>query len=199
MDTLILDFRDAYEQKDGYRIAACLTPNLQKYNPPPWNAFEASLASATAAKARFLRPFRDTNFVDMHRDDEAEPWSEVFSSYWSALAEMLAAEYGRQGRVKGDWTKAYNSWKTLADKLIRAFQGSIFPHWAVPCLYVVGNTLRRLAIKADESDQKSGNVNYDEIEAEVVGSVNKHENLSETARQVNRMFAVCQADRYVLI
>ena len=195
MDTLILDFRDAYEQRDGYKVAACLSPNLSKFNPPPWNAFDASLSSATAVKARFLRPFRDANFVELHRDDEAETWSEVFSACWSALAEMLAAEHGHPGRVKGDWTRAYNSWKAIADKIIRAFQGSVFPFWAVPCLYVVGNNLRILAIKADESEQKSGSINYDDIETEIIGSASKYENLSETARQVNRMFSVCQADR----
>ena len=195
MDTLILDFRDAYEQRDGYKVAACLSPNLSKFNPPPWHMFEASLSSPLALKARFLRPFQGANFVALHRDDEAEPWSDVLSAYWSALAEMLAAEHGHQGRVKGDWTKAYSSWKAMADKIIRAFQSSIFPFWAVPCLYVVGNTLRILAIKADESGHKSSDINYHDIETEIIGSANKHENLSETARQVNRMFSVCQADR----
>src|ERR1700744_1552877 len=127
MDTLILDFRDAYEQRDGYKVAACLSPNLSKFNPPPWHMFAGSLSSPLALKARFLRPFQGANFVALHRDDEAEPWSDVLSAYWSALAEMLAAEHGHQGRVKGDWTKAYSSWKAMADKIIRAFQSSIFP------------------------------------------------------------------------
>jgi hypothetical protein len=196
MDPLILDFRDAYEQRDGYAVAACLSANLSKFNPPPWHIFDASLSSATAVKARFLRPFRDTNFVELHRDDEAEPWSEVFSAYWSALAEMLAAEHGHPSRVRGDWARAYNAWKAMADRLIRGFQGSVFPFWAVPCLYVVGNNLRILALRADEQEQKSGNINYDDMEAEIIGSTNKYEYLSDAVRQVNRMFSTCQADRY---
>jgi hypothetical protein len=195
MDTLMLDFRDAYEKRGGYDVAACLAADLSKYNPPPWQAFEASLSSATAVKTRFLRPLRDANFVQLHRDDEAEPWSEVFSAYWSALAEMLAAEHGHPNRVKGDWTRAYNSWKAMAERMVRAFQSSIFPFWAVPCLYVVGNNLRIIALKADESAQTTGNITYDDIETEIIGSAKKHENLSDAVRLVNRMFSICQADR----
>jgi hypothetical protein len=161
--------------------------------------FEASLLSATAAKSRFLRAFRDSNFIKLHRDDEAEPWSEVFSAYWSAMAEMLASEHGHQNRAKGDWTMAYNSWKAMTDKIVRSFQVSIFPFWAVPCLYVVANNLRILATKADQSEQKSGAVNYDDIETEIIGSTKKFENLTDAVRQVNRMFSICQADRYYRI
>jgi hypothetical protein len=195
MDPLILDFRDAYEQRDGYGVAACLSPNLSKFNPPQWQTFEASLSSSMAVKARFLMPLEGSGFLQLHRGDEAEVWAEIFSAYWSALAEMLAAEHGYHSRHRGDWTRAYNAWKTMADKVIRAFQGSVFPFWAVPCLYVVGNNLRILALRADDSEQKPSNMAYEDLEAEIVGSTRKHENLSDAVRQVNRMFSICQADR----
>jgi COP9 signalosome complex subunit 12 len=198
MEALILDFREAYQRQDGYGVAVTLSPDLSKFDPPQWQLFEMSISKPMAVKDWFYRRVGDKSFIQLTKEEEIDCWSEVFSSYWSALAEMLVAKHGnRRHGDPNDWSRAYKAWKTMTDIIIRAFQSSVFPFWAVPCLYVAGRKIRHLALKADESArQKSGNITYNEdLQDDIIGSVGKNENLSDAARQVNRMFSACQADR----
>lgn len=90
----------------------------------------------------------------------------------------------------------YDSWKEMTNALIRGYTNCGFEAWTVPCLYVAGKYLRIFAIKADEATGASiGSVNtfQDDFNPEA----EKNEKLEDAARQLNRIFQICLADRSV--
>jgi COP9 signalosome complex subunit 12 len=200
MDSLILQFKSAYRQLDGYGIAAVFTPVAPPEDPSRLLAFHRSSNAVTLQNdLRSILLYHDGLNISKQ---EATAWIDIFSEYWSAIGELLYADESLtlQERARDvDWSKVYQTWKRLADTIIRGFQASILPYWGVPLLTVAGKYLRNLALKADESvREKTGNVTYNEgLQDDLVSAVGKNENLSDAARQINRMFSACLADRKV--
>jgi hypothetical protein len=198
MESLILQFKTAYRRQDGYGMAAVFTPVAPQEDPSRLYAFHRS-SNVVALQNDLRSALLYHEGLDLSKQ-EGIAWIEVFSEYWFAIGELLMADESLtlQERTRDvDWSKAYRSWKKLTDSIIRGFQTSLFPYWGVPLLTVAGNYLRNLAIKADESlRQKTGNVTYNEgLQDDFVSAVGKNENLSDAARQINRMFSACLADR----
>jgi hypothetical protein len=197
MDILLVRFKRAFAQHDGYALAEVITPEAPKEDAGQLYAFHRS--SNSFAIQNDLR-----SGLIYHSDlqlskGEANAWIDVLSAYWSAVGELhFAEESSSQGKMRDvDWTKPYQAWKEVVNAVIRGYQGSVFPAWSVPCLYVAGKYLRILAIKADDSTkQKTGNVTYNEgFQDDVVGSLGKNENLQDAVRQINRIFSLCVSDR----
>ena len=84
--------------------------------------------------------------------------------------------------------------------VVRGFQTSAFPVWTLPLLYVSGRCLRNFAIKADVAAGKTkGSVAFNAgFQDDVVGSVEQNGKLEDAARQINRIFALCISDRWVI-
>ena len=199
MESLVVQFKSAYRRQDGYGVAAVFTPVAPQEDPSRLYAFHRS-SNAVALQNDLRSALLYHDGLDLSKQ-EGVAWIEVFSEYWSAIGELLLADESLTLHERArpvDWSKAYRAWKRLTDSIIRGFQASLFPYWGVPLMTTAGNFLRNLAIKADESvRQKTGNVTYNEgLQDDFVSAVGKNENLSDAARQINRMFSACLADRY---
>ncbi|TVY29991.1 CSN12-like protein [Lachnellula hyalina] len=189
MNPIFDDFREAYENGDGYLLSQTLSPI------PP-----------SSQPQRVYNFFRSTNFAAAQKDlkqqilpfkldpDESKGWIEIYHAYWKAVGEVLNAENAQKGNTKAAWSKVYDAWKEVLNALIRGYTNCGFEAWTVPCLYVVGKYLRIFAIKADEGSGNSiGAVTsfQDDFNPEA----EKNEKLEDAARQLNRIFQICLADR----
>jgi hypothetical protein len=93
--------------------------------------------------------------------------------------------------------KVYEAWKEMLNQLIRGYTNCGFEAWTVPCLYVAGKYVRIFAIKADEATgNNTGTITnfQDDFNPEA----EKNENLEDAARQLNRVFQICLADRFAM-
>jgi hypothetical protein len=83
----------------------------------------------------------------------------------------------------------------MTSQLVRGYTNCAFEAWTVPCLYVAGKYMRIFAIKADAATgNDTGTVTtfQDDFDSEA----EKNEKLEDAARQLNRIFQVCLADRF---
>jgi COP9 signalosome complex subunit 12 len=200
MDSLIQQFKNGYRNRNGYEVAAVFTPIAPPEDPSRLYAFHRS-TNAVAIVSDLRAALLYHNDLNLSQQ-EATVWIDTLSFYWAAIGDLLVAEDtgSSQGKARDvDWSNIYESWKKLSDSIIRGFQNSLFPYWGVPLLASAGKYLRNLAIKADESArQRTGDVIYNEgLQDDIVSSVGKNENLTDAARQINRMFSACLADRCV--
>jgi hypothetical protein len=86
----------------------------------------------------------------------------------------------------------------MANQLIRGYTNCGFEAWTVPCLYVAGKYMRIFAIKADEATgNNTGAITtfQDDFNPEA----EKNEKLEDAARQLNRIFQICLADRFAML
>jgi hypothetical protein len=87
----------------------------------------------------------------------------------------------------------------MASLLIRGYQSHGFEAWTIPCLYVSGKYLRVFAIKADDERNSSANENGGPIfQDDFDPETEKHQQLEDCARHLNRFFTLCLNDRYAL-
>ena len=197
MDKLLVRFKEAYSKRDGYGLAAVISPEAPTNDAGQLYAFYRS-SNSFAIQNDLRSGLIYHNDIQLSKG-EAGAWIDVLAAFWSALGELLSAEEAlNQGKGREvDWTKSYQAWKDVVNSIIRGYTISVFPAWTVPCLYVAGKYLRNLAIKADESTrQKSGNVVYNEgFQDDIVGALGKNENLQDAVRQINRIFSLCISDR----
>ena len=82
--------------------------------------------------------------------------------------------------------------------LVRGYQNYGFEAWTIPCLYVAGKNLRTFAIRADDERNSNnasldvaGNSYQDDFDPET----ERHQQLTDCARQLNRVFNLCLSDR----
>jgi hypothetical protein len=194
MDSLTSEFKNAYHQEDGYGIAAVFTPQLDSRLHDFHKSSNAALLSSDLRSILIYH-----NDLGLSKQ-EANAWINLFCDYWSAIGELLLAAESQTSYSTTpdfDWGKVYQAWRRVSDIVIKSFQDSLFPYWAVPLLTVAGKYLRIFALRADDSARlKTGNVTYNEgLQDDIVSSVGKNENLADCGRQINRMFAACSSDR----
>jgi len=91
----------------------------------------------------------------------------------------------------------YDAWKEVANALIRGYTNCGFEAWTVPCLYVAGKYLRIFAIKADEGTG-NGIGAVTNFQDDFNPEAEKNEKLEDAARQLNRIFQICLADRFFI-
>jgi hypothetical protein len=84
----------------------------------------------------------------------------------------------------------------LINTLLRGYTNCGFEAWTVPCLYVAGKYLRIFAIKADEGTGNSNGA-VTTFQDDFNPESEKNEKLEDAARQLNRIFQICLADRFV--
>jgi hypothetical protein len=170
------------------------------------NAENATKANAKVHGQRFLQiisqPLYKSQSSRSHKPHfrtivescrESRDWNErhfEIVRYEKTLNCMLT-------QSQASWTKVYDSWKEMTNALIRGYTNCGFEAWTVPCLYVAGKYMRIFAIKADEGTATpTGSVtNFDDFNPES----EKNEKLEDAARQLNRIFQICLADRYVFL
>ena len=92
----------------------------------------------------------------------------------------------------------YDAWKEVANALIRGYTNCGFEAWTVPCLYMAGKYLRIFAIMADEGTG-NGIGTVTNLQDDFNPEAEKNEKLEDAARQLNRIFQICLADRFVVL
>ncbi|KAI1413144.1 PCI domain-containing protein [Hypoxylon sp. FL1857] len=196
MDSLIRDFRTAFAEMKGDKLAETLRPDVRT-NPAKFLAIwgRGSLREATS----------DLNFLfytDPSRPrmsgEETTGWFEIYLTYWKALGEILYIEGFRNDAKSSrpSWTKVYEAWKDLTLQIIRGYTHYDFENWTIPCLYVAGKYLRLFAIRADE-ERKSGNEDATEtvMQDDFDPESEEHKMLEDCTRHLNRIFQTCLNDR----
>lgn len=197
MEAILGQFRQAVADGHGYVLAEALTPiappedagRLYEFYRSN-NAFsiQDALRNEIVYKSQIRLPKAESN-----------AWIEVFACYWKAVGEILAADEAMNQGKQADWKKAYDTWKEVANALIRGYNTNAFDAWTIPCLYTVGKYLRVFALKADEVEDRSDrSVSLSKTFSEdIVSTIGNQENLQDAARQINRIFALCVSDRYL--
>jgi COP9 signalosome complex subunit 12 len=199
VDSLWQDFTAANTTANGYLLASTISPEPPKhdvarlYNLRRWT----NEYSLTADLRQQLQHNSDLRF----ERKEAAAWSDIFAAHWHFVGRLLAAEEaqnaGRHGEA--DWAAVYEGWKDVLNAVCRAYNNNFLEAWTIPCLYTVGKYLRVFAIKAGEqaSSQRASGAAFGGLQEEDA-SGSKNEKLEDAARQINRIFALCLGDRYVL-
>ena len=197
MEDVMREFRRAFDDRNGHAVAATITPIAPQHDAGRLYAFWRSSSSISVQEDLLYQLLTDDQFSK----DEAEAWTKVFIAYWKAVGELLAAEeaLNRGQSQNAPWAKVFEAWKDLVTQLYHGYASNHFPAWTIPCLYVGGKYLRIFAIKADEQVKLTeGSVTLNEgFEDDIVGSMDKSENLEEAARQLNRIFGTCINDKFV--
>ena len=196
MEVLFNDFWSACNNGSGPELAATISPIA----PPSYlNRLEAIYKDTNAAAVSkdigygLIKSARSAIQIP---NPEIDTWTEVYSAYWYACGDVLAAE---RTPSRPDWTKVYHSWKDLANTVIKGYSSGALEAWTLPVLYITGKYLRVFAIKADESAQavgEDGTFNNGALQEDIAGG-SKNEKLEDAARVINRMFTLCISDRYV--
>ena len=198
MNNILRNLKIALNQRNGYEVAACITPEAPKNDPGRLYAFHRAL-SEYSLNSDLRYALRCDNDLALNDDEEVAAWIEVFAAYWKAIGELLAVqELENQGRgAAARWDRVYDAWKDVLNVLIRRFTDSTFPAWQISSLYVGGKYLRVFAMKADEqASTTNGDVVLDEgFQDDFVAAQKKGVYLSDAARQVNRIFTCCAGDR----
>jgi len=202
MDSIFADFGSAYETLNGYLLATTLSPVPPQNDPARlYNFARSSTQHSIATDLRYKLQYNPD--LQLHKK-EANAWLEVFSVFYKFVSSLLTAEEASNaGNTRdADWAGVYANWKDLVNSLYKGYQASIFGAWTIPCLYTAGKYLRIFAIKADQSSasQRDSGMAFGGIEEEDASSSDsKNATLEDAARQINRIFALCISDRYVLM
>ncbi|KAF2839383.1 hypothetical protein M501DRAFT_1003989 [Patellaria atrata CBS 101060] len=195
MSKLFEEFRTAMNDCNGNLLSQCITPINPSYDSDRLQSFyEASDASGVETDIRYE--------IIYHRDidlpkDEKRIWLDIFVLYWKAVAVMQTSEdFMHTGIATTNWNKVYVVWKEVANAVLQGFQKEFIHVWAIPCLYVVGKYLRVFAIKADRQFADLPTNGFQNALLNAFGDlIGKHDNLEDSARQINRIFSLCIGDR----
>jgi len=197
MQRALEPFRQARKSGDGFAISRTLNP----YPPPNdpdylYRFYRASNAHQVESDIRFALKYNNRDASP----EEGTAWTEVFVNYWKAIGEIIAAEEAiEQGRHNDvQMSRIYEAWKGVTNSLTKNHGNGSLPAWTIVCLYNAGKYLRVFAIRADEqsADSKTNGAFRNTYSDDIYESGSKHEKLEDTARELNRMFSVCLADRY---
>jgi len=196
MEDVILEFRHAFEDRNGHAVAATITPIAPPHDAGRLYALRRSSSNTSVQEDLLYQLSADDQFSK----EEVDAWTKVFVAYWKAVGEILTVEEALHRGQSQDapWAKVFEAWKDLVTQLYHGYASNHFPAWTIPCLYVGGKYLRIFAIKADEQAKLTeGSVTLNEgFEDDIVGSMDKSENLEEAARQLNRIFGTCINDKF---
>ncbi len=202
MEALWDDFATAQNTCNGYLLATTISPEAPATDPARlYNFNRGTNAYSLQTDLRYKLQYNPSLHLEKK---EAASWHEVFTAFYTFTGKLLAAEEAQTASRprEADWSTVYESWKEVLSAVYRGYSGNVFEAWTIPCLYVVGKYLRIFAIKADEqvaASQRDSGLAFGELQEEdAFGAASKNEKLEDAARQINRIFALCLGDRYVM-
>ena len=199
MDTLARDYHHALQTFNGHLLAATISPIAPPHYLNRLDAiFHASNSASTQQDVSYALTKHAHRSITKEDRQTLDCWTEIYVAYWHAAGAILAAQ--SPDTIKPDWGKVYETWKDLANAVIRGYSNGFLENWTLPVLYIVGRHLRVFAIKADDSKKSiegEASFNTDGLQDDIAGDFGKNQNLEDAARVVNRMFTLCISDRYV--
>lgn len=198
MEVLFADFAAAHHNESGYLLASTLSPEPPQHDPARLYAFQRS-SNAYSIQTDLKYQLQYNPNLKLPKA-ETTVWLEIFTAFYKFVGTLLAAEEAKNaGREReANWMTVYEAWKEVVNALLRGYQSGALLAWTIPCLYVAGKYLRIFAIKADDaaaSQRDSGVVVGALQEEDAFGSGSKNQQLEDAARQINRIFGVCNNDR----
>jgi hypothetical protein len=95
MDTIFTEFGEALTNRDGYRLARTLNPELS------YDMLRLIYRSANHATVRdILRHEVRSSISHLSPDhDEVHMWTEVYTSYWKTCGEVVAVQEQKSGNT----------------------------------------------------------------------------------------------------
>ena len=192
MDSLFESFHDACSVGSGPILATLLRPLPSPEDPSrPRKILQSSNFASIHSDVRYgLLTSKRANLA-LSKSEETG-WIDVFVAYWRVLAEIHPPGIATQN----DWGAVYESWKDVANALIKGYSNHGFGAWTLPCLYVAGRYLRIFAIKADQTGNGKGSITFDDpTQEDIANEFGKNNKLEDAARVINRMFTLCISDR----
>ncbi|RMZ40469.1 COP9 signalosome (CSN) subunit [Aspergillus flavus] len=191
MATIFEDFVQGQRIGSGPRLAAALTPVAPAEYPQRLQSFyRFSNAARVSSDLRYS--LFQANGLKLPKQEQ-NAWIDIFSTYWTAVGEITKFT---DSPSSASWVKVFNSWKDLANILIRGYTNFGLQAWTVPCLYIVGKYLRIFAMKADAELSSQDSVAFgDNFQDDIAADFEKSAKLEESARIINRMFTLCLSDR----
>jgi COP9 signalosome complex subunit 12 len=193
MTSLFAAFHGAQRVGDGRLLATCLAPVNNDQEPRRLDSFaQLSNYQTVSADVRY-HLFQTSGSVKLPKP-EANAWVDIFVALWKCVKEIVSMEEG----TAGDWSKAFDAYKEVCNLLIRGYTNNGFQAWTVPCLYMTGNYLRIMGMKADRKSKgkdTNGDVFANGFTDDIMGNTNKNDKLEQAAWVINRMFTICLSDR----
>ncbi|GFF98459.1 protein CSN12 homolog [Aspergillus udagawae] len=191
MASVFTDFKEGQKNGSGPRLAAALTPIATSESPDRLLSFY-NFSDSDHISADLRYSLFQANGVKLPKQEQ-NGWVDIFAAYWKAVGEIIKFE---EYNPSASWAKIFDTWKNVANTLIRAYTNFGLQAWTVPCLYVVGKYLRVFAIKADAEISSKGAMGFgDQFQDDVAADFEKSAKLEEAARIINRMFTLCLSDR----
>ena len=193
MGSVFADFHEAQRLGSGHLLASTLAPINTEQNPRRLESFsQISNYQTIAADSRYYL-LQDRSIQVKLPKPEGLAWIDIFASLWTCIRELVSIEHSVSNT---SWSKAFDSYKDLCNRLVRGYSNDGLQAWTVPCLYTAGKYLRILAIKADtESKAQDTNGFNTSFGDDIMGKTNKNDKLEQAAWVINRMFTICLSDR----
>ena len=197
MDWLAGEFRTAYTQNNGPRLANTLLPPSHSPDIAALDSFYRTCDEYNIAESlRYIFQGQGQNRLKIPKA-ELNAWAEIYSNFWKFLGDAITTRDDSKVR-----RRRYDSWKEMTNALIRGYNSGHLDAWTLPCLYVAGRWLRAYAIEADQEEQEKGKdtskitvIESDDIAATMA----KSDTLEDAARVINRMFTLCMNDRAPIV
>lgn len=188
MDSILKELEAGHRLGSGPRLAAAFTPVDTPEQPNRLKSFyNISNAAQISASLRYY--LSHISGVRIPKQ-ELNAWVDILSAYWKAVGEIVQFD---ESPSRASWVRVFDSWKDVANLLIRAYSSPGLEIWTIPCLYVVGKYLRTFASKADAETSSQGSLAYPEDE--MLTDFGENAKTEEAARVLNRMFTLCLNDR----
>lgn len=197
MEVLFNDYWNACDNGSGPELAATISPISPSSYLNRLEAIHKDTNAAAVSKDIAYGLTKSARASIQFPSPDIDTWTEIYSAYWYACGEILAAE---RTATRPEWAKVYQSWKDLANTVIKGYSSAVLEAWTLPVLYITGKHLRIFAIKADEIAQARGDdgtFNTGILQDDIAGG-SRNEKLEDAARVINRMFTLCISDRYVV-
>ncbi|KAK5631551.1 hypothetical protein RRF57_007265 [Xylaria bambusicola] len=185
MDGLIRQFRVAYAATNGEQLAETLSPDTEAHSSRLRAIWGRGDARSMTADLNFLFHQDQARHSIRLSKEETSGWLAIYTAYWKAIGEILAAE-GLRSDAQSSWAKVYIAWKELTLLTVRGYTNHDFENWTIPCLYVTGKYLRLFAMRADsERSLNSDDMAVDDLKDDFDPQAEEHKNC---ARHLNRIF-----------
>ena len=193
MASIFGDFKQAQINANGQLLARTIDPIAPPEDPERLRSFYRFSNHAKISEDLRFTILQDRSMGVKLPKSEGNAWVDILSAFWNSIAETIAVEESKPG---SNWTKVFNAYKEVVNRIIRGYQADGFEAWSIPILNTSGKYLRLFAINADSSSRGQDSLSFRNGLSDDIAGDGENAKLEETARIMNRMFTICLSDRY---